>query len=299
MKRFSISDIEILTGIKAHTLRIWELRYNFFTSKRSETNIRYYDDEDLRVLLNIATLNQHGFKISKISKMLPAEIDEQVNTLVYDQYNFGIQAQILSNAVLRLDEYDFQEKLKACIKELGFKSAMHEVVFPFLRKIEFMRQVKTLTVCHEQFAVHHVSNKIITETSKLSFVKALNGSQYLLFLPYAEENEVTLLYLKYLIKEKGNEILYLGGHVSLKELAVAIAIYQPDFAISNFKKTRGTEEINTIINKIIETKSDLTLVLIGTKLGDKSIVSPHNLKILQDISDFVKAFDAGEFSITS
>ncbi|MDB5119568.1 MAG: putative transcriptional regulator [Sphingobacteriales bacterium] len=299
MKRFSISDIETLTGIKAHTLRIWEQRYNFFTSKRSETNIRYYDAEDLRLLLNIATLNQNGYKISKISKMQSAEIDEQVNRLVQDQFNFGVQVQILSNAVLRLDEYDFQGKLKLCIEEMGFKNAMQDVVFPFLRKVEFMRQVKTLTVCHEQFAIHHVCNKITTEIAKISFVKALNGNQYLLFLPYAEENEVSLLYLKYLIKEKGNEILYLGAHVSLKDLAIAISIYQPDYAISIFTKTRATEEINTIIHKILETKPNLTLLLIGTKLSDKAIVPHDNLKILDDITEFVSLFGAGEISLAS
>lgn len=299
MKRFSISDIETLTGIKAHTLRIWEQRYSFFTSKRSETNIRYYDGEDLRLLLNIATLNQSGFKISKISKMQPFEIDEHVNMLIQDQFNFGVQVQILSNAVLTLDEYDFQEKLRLCIQEMGFKSAMQDVIFPFLRKVEFMRQVKAISVVHEQFAINHICNKIITETSKASFVKALNGHQYLLFLPYAEENEVSLLYLKYIIKEKGNDILYLGAHISLKDLASAISIYQPDYAISVFAKTRTLGEINGIISKIFETKPTLPLLLIGSKLPDMSLITNGNLRILNDIPDFIALFASGDISIAS
>lgn len=299
MKRFSISDIETLTGIKAHTLRIWEQRYNFFTSKRSETNIRYYDNEDLRLLLNIATLNQNGYKISKISKMQPAEIDEQVNLLIHDQFNFGVQVQILLNAVLRLDEYDFLEKLMVCVKEMGFKDAMQEVVFPFLRKVEFMRQVKTLSVAHEQFATHHVRNKIITETAKISFVKALNGHQYLLFLPYAEESEVSLLFIKYLIKEKGNEVLYLEAHVPLKDLISAVSLYQPDYAVSIFNKTRATAEINVIIANVFETKPNLRLVLIGSKLLDKPLTICKNLKVLNNIPDFILLFESGDISMAS
>lgn len=299
MKRFSISDIEALTGIKAHTLRIWEQRYNFFTSKRSETNIRYYDAEDLRLLQNIATLNHNGYKISRISKMDSSEIDQLVNQLAQDQYNFGAQVQILSNAALRLDEYEFQEKLNLCILEMGFKQAMLDVIFPFFRKIGFMRQVKTVAIAHEQFALHHVCGKIISETAKLPLIKPIDGNQYLLFLPLNEEQEISLLFIEYLIKESRHSVLYLSAHVSLADLLDAVTIYQPDYAISVFTKTHAIGEINNLINKVLEAKADLPLILIGTKLGDKSIISHNRLKIINDINDFIDQFRSGDISIAS
>jgi DNA-binding transcriptional MerR regulator len=299
LKRFSISDIETLTGIKAHTLRIWEQRYNFFTSKRSETNIRYYDSEDLRLLQNIATLNHNGYKISKISKMDSAEIDRLVNQLVQNQYNFGAQVQILCNAALRLDEYEFQEKLNLCILEMGFKQAMQDVVFPFLRKIGFMRQVKTVAIAHERFALHHVCNKVISETAKIPLIKAIDGNQYLLFLPINEEQEISLLFIKYLIKESQQSVLYLGAHVSIADLLDAITIYQPDYAISIFTKTHAIGEVNNLINKVLEAKVDLPLILIGAKLTDKSIISHNRLKIIDDINDFVAQFRSGDISLAS
>ena len=118
MRKFSISDIENLTGIKAHTIRVWEQRYNFFTTKRTDTNIRYYNDDDLCMFLNIATLNENGYKISKISQMDNSEINDLVKHLKEDHYNVNVQVQMLSNSMLKMDDEEFDEILNGCIDDL-------------------------------------------------------------------------------------------------------------------------------------------------------------------------------------
>lgn len=299
MKRFSISDIEILTGIKAHTIRIWEQRYTFLTSKRSETNIRFYDSEDLRLFLNIATLNQNGYKISKISKMDLAEINTIVDDLKGVNFNSGAQVQMLANATLQLDGREFDEVLSGCVKEMGFKNAMDEVIFPFLSKIKFMWQVGIITIAHERFATHLICNKIIVVTSKLPTIKSPTGERYLLFLPYGEAHETGLLFIKYLLKENGQQILYLGADVPLVNLIETILVYEPQYAVSVLTQTRTVAEINTLVNRITQSLPDLSIILAGDQMIENSINSNPRLIVLQNIEKFGGLINTDSISLVS
>lgn len=289
MKRFSISDIETLTGIKAHTLRIWEQRYNFFKPKRTETNIRYYDDEDLRLFLNIANLNDNGYKISKISKMSIAEINDQVTHLKEDHTNSSVQVQMLANATLRMDEKDFKEILLGCISDVGLENAMYTVVFPLLKKIGLMWQVGTIGAVQEHFASHLINSKIMVEIDKLSGIKTFDEARYLLFLPEGEQHEIGLLFAKYLLLLKGKQVLYLGANVPDNNLLKVLPYFKPDYALTVLTRVRSDQEINTILDRLLENLPEITLYLAGTQITGRSIgphpriTVLHNFKELEDI----------------
>lgn len=289
MKRFSISDIETLTGIKAHTLRIWEQRYNFFKPKRTETNIRYYDDDDLRLFLNIANLNDNGYKISKISKMSIAEINDQVTHLKEDHTNSSVQVQMLANATLRMDEKAFQEILLGCIIDVGLENAMYTVVFPLLKKIGLMWQVGTIGAVQEHFASHLINSKIMVEIDKLSGIKTFDEARYLLFLPEGEQHEIGLLFAKYLLLLKGKQVLYLGANVPDNNLVKVLTYFKPDYALTVLTRVRSDQEVNTILDRLLENLPEITLYLAGTQITGRTI-GPHprikvlhNLKELEDI----------------
>ena len=250
MRKFSISDIENLTGIKAHTIRVWEQRYNFFTTKRTDTNIRYYSDDDLCMFLNIATLNENGYKISKISRMDNNEINDLVKHLKEDHYNVNVQVQMLSNSMLKMDDEEFDEILNGCIDDLGMDAAMTTIVFPFLRKVGFMWQVGTINPAHEHFAVHKIEQKLINDTYQFRKSPGKDSKRYLLFLPPGETHEVGLLFAQYLLKANGHQTLYLGQNLPYDSLNEVAIYYEPDFAFSVLTIAGLENSVDEVISKL-------------------------------------------------
>lgn len=296
MKKFSISDVETLTGIKAHTLRIWEQRYNFFKPKRTETNIRYYDDEDLRLFLNIANLYENGFKISRISKMTVTEISECVTRLKEDHSNALVQVQMLANATLRMDETEFKDILAGCITDLGLENTMRTVIFPLLQKAGLMWQVGTIGAVQEHFASHLICNRIIVETDKLSGIKPFEEARYLLFLPEGEHHEIGLLFAKYLLLLKGKQVLYLGPNVPGNSLTEVLPYFKPDYAVTVFTRIRTRQEIEQSIAKMLDSLPNVTLYLAGAQLEGKNITPHPRVIILKSLDEFEAGINSKKVS---
>lgn len=299
MKKFSISDIENLTGIKAHTIRVWEQRYNFFTPKRTETNIRYYDDADLCMFLNIATLNENGYKISKISKMDLDEINHLVKNLKEDHYNINVQVQMLSNAMLKMDEAEFDEILNGCIEDLGMENAMADIVFPFMRKVGFMWQVGTINPAHEHFATHKIEQKIIEVTYKNSKKPSINAKRYLLFLPQNEHHEVGLLFAQYLLKVNGHQTLYLGQNLPYEGLEEVVNYYEPDYAFTVLTVSQADHDAQTIISKLRENLGKTTLILAGHQITSSDLDEQENIVFIKNIGEFTQIIEKLNMSIAS
>ncbi len=299
MKKFSISDIESLTGIKAHTIRVWEQRYNFFTPKRTETNIRYYDDDDLCLFLNIATLNENGYKISKISEMDLDEISNLVKELQEDHYNVNVQVQMLSNAMLKMDEIEFGEILDGCINDLGMEKSTTDIIFPFLRKVGFMWQVGTINPAHEHFATHKIEQKIIEATYKHAKKTNKNGKRYVLFLPPNENHEVGLLFAQYLLKVNGHQTLYLGQNLPYESLQEVVNYYDPDFAFTVLTVAGPEENLQAIIQKLVTHLGKTTLILAGNLVSNSETTEQENIMFIKNIGDFTHIIDKLNMSIAS
>ncbi|MBK0383172.1 MerR family transcriptional regulator [Pedobacter sp. SD-b] len=287
MRKFSISDIENLTGIKAHTIRVWEQRYNFFTPKRTETNIRYYDDHDLCKFLNIAALNESGYKISRISKMDNAEINLLVKKLQEDHYNINVQVQMLSNAMLKMDDHEFDEVLNGCVNDLGMEKAICEIIFPFMRKVGFMWQVGTINAAHEHFATQKIEQKIIHDTYELKSAKNENSKRFILFLPPQEHHEVGLLFAQYLLKNNGHRALYLGQDMPFESLGEVVEYYEPDFVFTVLTIANSEIKLEDLIHKIKEKINDTPLILAGAQISCNTFSPIPNTIFIKNIQEFI------------
>ena len=299
MRKFSISDIENLTGIKAHTIRVWEQRYNFFTTKRTDTNIRYYNDDDLCMFLNIATLNENGYKISKISQMDNSEINDLVKHLKEDHYNVNVQVQMLSNSMLKMDDEEFDEILNGCIDDLGMDAAMTTIVFPFLRKVGFMWQVGTINPAHEHFAVHKIEQKLINDTYQFRKSPGKDAKRYLLFLPPGETHEVGLLFAQYLLKANGHQTLYLGQNLPYDSLNEVAIYYEPDFAFSVLTIAGLENGVDEIITKLKDSLGEIPLILAGNQISINEIPKRDNLILIKNILEFTQIIEKIGMSIAS
>jgi DNA-binding transcriptional MerR regulator len=225
---FTIKDLENLSGIKAHTIRIWEQRYSFLSPQRTETNIRYYSNEELQKLLNVALLNKYGYKISHIDRMSVAEMNEKIFSLsqVQAQQERIINELIRLMADLQMEEFEII--LDKYIATKGIEKAIIQILFPFLERIGILWLTNHINPAQE----HLVSNII-----RQKLIVGIDGVQYpirsdktvLLFLPEGEHHELGLLFMHYLLKSRGVKVLYIGANIPLKEVACIVAIKEPDF----------------------------------------------------------------------
>lgn len=290
MKKFSISDIEGLIGIKAHTIRAWEARYNLVPSKRTPTNIRFYDEDDLKQLLNIVTLNEKGYKISRIAKMTKQQISEMVVQFQADWNNDTVQVLRLSDAALSYDELAFAEILSGCIEEMGLTKTMDLVLFPFMKKVGMLWQTGAIDPSHEHFASNLIRDRIIVEIDKIDKPVRKNVKRFVLFLPEAEMHETGLLFARYLLKSCGMDTLYLGQEIPYTDVKKVIASYKPDYAFIVLTSLNLGKDVNKIIGKVMD-HLDVPLLVAGSLISEFDILVQNHLTPLKnvcDITDFLE-----------
>lgn len=219
MNNFTISDIENLTRIKAHTLRVWEQRYNLLQPKRTETGHRYYDGEDLKLLLRVSWLYHHHFKISHIARFSEQEMKEKALGLESTPLAPEQLLNRLMEVSIDLDEEGFRATLDRAIQQQGFQSTMLSVVFPFLKKLGLFWLTGHVIPSQEHFASAIIIQKILTETDALPMPLALQSKRnVLLFTPTGEHHEIPILFVRYLMKKSGLPFTYMGSGVSLDTL---------------------------------------------------------------------------------
>ncbi len=223
MNRFSIKDLENLTGIKAHTIRIWEQRYGILEPKRTPTNIRFYDTADLKTALRVALLNSFGYKISRIHAMTEEDMDALIAKI--GDRDFRLQAQVneLLEHALALDAAGLEAKLDAYIRRHGIEQTVEVLVFRFLEKIGLMWMVDRLIPAQEHIASNIVFRKIAVAIEALGPQAADAGPEILLFLPEGEIHEIGLFYVYYLLRKAGKKPLYLGANAPIKEVQAVVA----------------------------------------------------------------------------
>lgn len=286
MRKFSISDIEGLIGIKAHTIRAWEIRYNIVPPKRTPTNIRYYDEADLKALLNIVALNENGYKISKIAQMSKKKIADLVTQLRTDWNNNTVQVLSLSDATLKYDEVAFSEILAGCIKEMGLTKTMDIVLFPFMKRIGMLWQTGTIDPSHEHFASNLIRDRIIVEIDKLKKPLLDEPRRFLLFLPEAEMHETGLLFARYLLKRCGHDTLYLGQEIPYADVKKVVESYKPDYAFIVLTSLNLGKDINKILGKVME-NLNVPLLVAGSLISEFDILVDDHLKPLKNVCDIV------------
>jgi MerR family transcriptional regulator, light-induced transcriptional regulator len=227
MNSFTIKDLENLSGIKAHTIRIWEQRYGFLKPRRTNTNIRYYSNDELKTLLNIALLNKYGFRISQIDKMNPSEVRNKLLSL----NDATAVRERITNELLQLmvdlDMKNFESVLDKYINEKGIEATVIQIIFPFLEKIGILWQTGHIHPAQEHLVSNIIRRKILVAIDAASAAKEIDKT-FLLFLPEGEHHELGLLFVYFLLRKHGAKTIYLGANVPVNDVAEVIHLKKPD-----------------------------------------------------------------------
>ncbi|WP_452222459.1 MerR family transcriptional regulator [Lacinutrix salivirga] len=248
---FSIKDLENLTGIKSHTIRIWEKRYNLLQPDRTDTNIRQYSLSNLQKLLNISYLNNNGYKISKIANLDEKEIPLLIKKIAYNDDLDNDALNKFKLSMINFDQALFHNTFNALIKSYSFSHIFYNVLIPLLDHIGLLWQTDTITPAQEHFIVELIKKKILvsTENAMATVKQDANCPTYILFLPDNEIHELGLLFTNYILAANGCHSIYLGQSVPMDSLKDISNSYIDAVYISSFTVKPLKDEINEYLNK--------------------------------------------------
>lgn len=217
---YSISDLEQLSGIHSHTIRIWEQRYHALSPMRTEGNTRLYDDKQLTKLLNIVSLNKSGLKISKICSLSDEAMEQLLDQqLIYPSLDKKAEYYIskLINSGLAFDERSFNQLMDDGINKLGLSDCYREIMYPLLVRLGLMWRKDDICPAHEHFLSNIIRQKIFTHINNLPFASS-SGAKWLLFLPEDEDHDIGLLFASYMLRMHGHQVIFLGSKVPLDSI---------------------------------------------------------------------------------
>lgn len=285
MITYSIADLENLTGIKAHTIRIWEKRYNVIEPSRTPTNIRYYSNDDMRKLINIAALMNAGMKISKISKLSPDELNEAVN----NKLNEGIEDDVVAesyvsqliNAGLDFNEPSFDKLFSSSIMKYGIIDAYMKILIPVLHRIGLLWSTEKLNPAQEHFISNLVKQKLYSAIDALPPAEG-NQKPIILFLPDFEDHEIGLLVANLILRQAGKKVIYLGPQVPLVHVKDAVIECQPSQLLFFLIQTRPTEFLQTYIDHLAVEFESLRIFIAGNLQLIESLSLPKNFQAITD-----------------
>lgn len=286
---YSIKDLEQLSGIKAHTLRIWEQRYNLLSPKRTDTNIRFYDDDDLKLILNVALLNDNGYKISKIAKMNLSEIRAEVVTLSERTLTHDDQIHALTICMIEMDEERFDKVLSTNILKIGFEQTMLNIIYPFMSKIGVLWQTGAINPAQEHFMSNLVRQKLIVAIDGQIYKGG--GKKFLLFLPEGELHEISLLFAAYLIKLKGHKVFYLGQSTPRADLELVYKMHKPDYLMTVITTSPGSEQVQAYVDDLCHKYEQAQIILSGYQILGQDLKFPQNAKVMNYIRNIKEYLD--------
>jgi MerR family transcriptional regulator, light-induced transcriptional regulator len=289
MDAFTIKDLENLSGIKAHTIRIWEQRYNFLKPKRTDTNIRFYSNEELKTLLNIALLNKYGFKISHIDKMKPEEIQERVFSLNDVQAARERMINELLECMVDLNVEEFEKILNTYIKSKGMERTVNQVIFPFLEKIGVLWLTGHINPAQEHLVSNIIRQKLMVaiETCIPAFRKKTTA---LLFLPEGEYHELGLLFVYYILKNRGVQTIYMGANVPLKDAAYVIKIKNPDFVFVHLTATAANFNFEKFLTAVNKNVAGTPVIVSGLLTQQFKKLVPRNVFLKKSMEEVLEHF---------
>jgi DNA-binding transcriptional MerR regulator len=299
MGKYSIKDLENLSGIKAHTIRIWEQRYDIVTPKRTPTNIRYYDSSDLKLILKVAMLRKEGVKISKIAAMSPEELNAEIENLGPHENESGKRyIHSLTNAMLELDEFLFERTLSTCILQMGLETTMYEVIQPFLIKIGQLWQTDSVDPAQEHFITCLLRQKLIVAIDGQRTEQHADSKKFVLYLPEGELHELTLLFSCYVLKKEGHQVLYLGQNMPFTELKAAYTVYKPHYLLSILTTFPKMDDIQQYVDDLSANFSKATILLSGFGILHSDPSIPANVHVIRALNELREYLPVRESAVT-
>ena len=290
---FSIKDLENLSGIKAHTIRIWEKRYNVLEPTRTDTNIRLYDLASLQKLLNITLLHNHGYKISKISKYPPEKIPQLVREIVSEKSAKSHAISAFKMAMMNFDHTKFFSTYNTLLAEKSFREVFYEVFIPLMTELGLLWQSDTITPAHEHFLSYLIKQKLLINTEKVQVLEPTKRDKvFVLYLPMNEIHELGIMYLNYEILDHGYKTIYLGESVPTDSLNDLNKYFDNIIFVSYMTVQPDKEHVNDYVKEIQQTvlKDDSEIWLIGRMVDE---IKPSTLnsatRVFGSIADLVDA----------
>lgn len=277
MELYSIKDLDKLSGIKAHTIRVWERRFKIVSPQRTGTNRRRYDDNDLRRIINISILRRNGFRISDIARFPAGEIEAKVSFLSKEVFNHDTLIDALVIAMVGHDEKAVNDLLIRSMMNRGLEETMAEIVFPFLKRIGLMWQTGSADVGSEHFISNIFRQKLISSIDSLTPVLKQKRMKIILFLPENELHEIGLLFFHYVIKKTGHESIYLGQSTPLFSVVSLNNKWEADMIItglmSGFPDFKSDDYLGMLVKSFPKQKILVAgeLAKSATKLKDKHV----------------------------
>ncbi|MBS1635758.1 MAG: MerR family transcriptional regulator [Bacteroidetes bacterium] len=290
MEYYQITDLEQLTGIKAHTIRIWEKRYGLITPKRTSTNIRFYDNDEARRLLNITTLVKHGYKISKLATLSESEIAELLRYTMAGLPNDAICETFINNliaAMLKMDEVAFEKTFASLLVRFGLYKGMLDVIYPFLMRLGILWQTNDVAPIQEHFASGIIRRKLMSAIDGLPQTTKKH-KRFILFLPPEEWHEIGLLFSEYLIRKEGIQVINLGQNVPYQNVIHISRELHPTHILTFFVARKEPAEMNGFLKTLLKDNPEARVLISGSSFNMDEIVSHKNLIRLQSPQQLVE-----------
>lgn len=288
-QNFSIKDLESLSGIKAHTIRMWEKRYNVLKPKRTETNIRTYGVSGLQKILNIAFLNENGYKISRISKMNDKDIGLLVQKITTSKSNFNRAVKSLKVAMMNFDQSLFLRTYNGLLEHNTFRDIYNDVFITLLKDIGFLWQAGTITPAHEQFISTLIKQKLFINIEKLQLqTPSKTDKVFVLFLPEEEIHDIGLFYTNYELLLHGYKVIFLGQSLPMEDLTYLSKLFDNTVFVSYL--TVKPENLDIYLERFsenISTEDNCEYWLLGRKANEiieSNYELPERVKAFKDIN---------------
>lgn len=288
---FSIKELEALSGIKAHTIRIWEQRYNFLKPSRTDTNIRRYSNDELKTLLTVALLNKFGYKISRIDFMSHEERTKAVMELSpQEAYNERLVNKMIGY-MIDMRNVDFEKLLNDHVNQYGIEKTITEIIFFFLEKVGILWHTNHIVPLQEHIVSNIVRQKILSAIDNLPLVHKPEPV-FLLFLPEDEFHEMGLLYIYYLLRKRKLPVIYLGASVPLKDVQYLFENKTPQFLYLHLTSFSRKHDLSKYLATLSQKFSRTKILLSGTAIRDYKKPLPSNVikfQSLEEVTCYLKA----------
>lgn len=283
---YTIRDLEQLTGIKAHTIRIWEKRYGLISPDRTDTNIRTYCNTDLKRLLNIAILNKKGIKISKIAQLSIEDLKQEVknSSEEYTQNNSQVESLIL--AMIEFDELRFEKLLNTFIIKYGFENTLTDILTPFFTRIGVLWQIGTINPAQEHFVSNLIRQKLLVAIDGQMYKPRENYKTFVLFLPEGELHELGLLFAYYVLKKVGHKVIYLGQSLPIGDLTEVYKTIQFDSLYVNITSSIFADNIADFFKELNKLFPDKNIYASGYQVQVNQTLIPSNIHIINSYKNF-------------
>lgn len=288
MSSYSIKDLERISSMKAHTIRMWEQRYGLLEPERTDTNIRFYNDDQVKKLLNVCTLLDRGMKISHIGKLSKSEMAVEIDKIINESFQGDVHVEaIINQALIAITTYNvvmFNELFANAVKRLGLKKTYLKILYPLLVRTGLMWVKDDLLPSQEHFLSNLIRQKLFSAIDALPLAE--NPDQkWILFLNEEEDHEIGLLFAYYLIKQLGKDVIYLGARVPFRDLSAVISNCRPTHTYSFFTSNPFDNQAETLLGGLRTSFPDVNVCISGGDEKTRGIATKKGVILIETIEN--------------